>query len=154
MKIYVFKASFNIPVRKGGKKPWRKIAIHGDYSLYTLAKTIVRSFDFCFDHCFGFYDNLRDWTKSRSCYDVLDDLEIRLFDDESELRPGVKNVRVREVFKETGQKMLLIFNYRDEWQFIVKLEEIKNAENMNGSPELLGSYGNVPDLLLKAENSY
>lgn len=146
MHIYIFKASIDIPVGRGRRKPWRKVAVPEDHSLYTLAEAIVRSFDFCFDHCFGFYDNLRDWTKSKTCYDVLDDLEIRLFDDESEPRFGVKNVKVREAFKEKGQKMLLVFNYKEKWQFIVRLEEIKSAKDAAQSPVLLGSYGNVPEI--------
>ena len=40
-------------------KIYRDIEITGTASLYTLAQAIVRSYDFDFDHAFGFYNKLK-----------------------------------------------------------------------------------------------
>jgi len=39
--------------------PYRTIAIPESYSLYDLAEKIIESYDFDFDHAFGFYDNIK-----------------------------------------------------------------------------------------------
>ena len=48
----VFRASLT-------SKIYRDIEIAGTGSLYALAQAIVRSFDFDFDHAFGFYSKLK-----------------------------------------------------------------------------------------------
>ena len=38
----------------------RKIQIAGTKSLYNFARVITQAFEFQFDHCFGFYDTLKN----------------------------------------------------------------------------------------------
>jgi len=38
-------------------KPFSVLIIYGNQSLSTLAKAIIKSFNFYYDHCYGFYDN-------------------------------------------------------------------------------------------------
>ena len=49
------------------KKISREIEILENASLYKLAEAVVDAYDFNFDHCFGFYDTLKDCKKKKCC---------------------------------------------------------------------------------------
>lgn len=88
--------------------PSRVIAILPTSSLYTLARTILQAFNFDSDHLFGFYDNVH-WTHSEKVYEFS-------FEDDSQ----VKKTKIENVFNEIGKKMLFLYDYGDEWHFIVE----------------------------------
>ena len=87
--------------------PSRVIALLPESSLYTLARTILRAFNFDFDHLFGFYDNVH-WTHSEEVYAFS-------FEDDSK----VKKTKIKNVFNDIRKRMLFIYDYGDEWKFIV-----------------------------------
>ncbi len=95
-------------------KPYRILAIAGEFTLYALAESIVKAFDFDFDHAFGFYDNIKHWIDSRECYELFKDIEE---DDWLEPSPckSVKKSRVNKVFDSIGRlcylKGELIFSF-------------------------------------------
>ena len=51
MKTYILRAKL-----KNEKRTYRDIEVPENITLYRLAEGIVNSFDFCFDHLFGFGD--------------------------------------------------------------------------------------------------
>ena len=53
-KIFVFKVS---PI--GDSSVFREIALLETQTLYNFAEAIIDSFDFDFDHCFGFFNNIK-----------------------------------------------------------------------------------------------
>lgn len=119
----------------------RKIQIAETKSLYNFAEAIVKSFDFDFDHCFGFYDNFQRYHDSEKAYEVFVDI------GEESLSPktkGVKKTKIQQAFKKPGEKMLFFFDYGDCWRFIVKLKEIKSAEKQDLKPVILESIGEAP----------
>jgi hypothetical protein len=87
----VFRASL-------GPKIYRDIEIAGTSSLYTLAQAIVRSFDFDFDHAFGFYSKLKG-----NIYDspVRYELFVDIGESEGDAR-SVKRTRVIKAFPSVG----------------------------------------------------
>ena len=111
--------------KEKGKKITRIIAISGKKSLYQLAGAIVRSFNFFFDHCFVFYsevDDQRPKFEHKEIYELFVDI------GEESTAPharGVKNVKVEEVFTETGKTMLFRFDYGDNWRFSVELRKVR-----------------------------
>ncbi|WP_164821658.1 plasmid pRiA4b ORF-3 family protein [Paenibacillus koleovorans] len=119
-------------------KPYRKIAVQDNSSLYDLAATALSAFDFDMDHAFGFYDNLKNWTRSEQGYELFADM------GEKVEFPGVKRAKVSKVFLVPKQKMLLLFDYGDEWRFVVQYLE---DANLSGTklPALLESKGKAPD---------
>ncbi|WP_168118570.1 plasmid pRiA4b ORF-3 family protein [Paenibacillus sp. HB172176] len=119
-------------------KPYRKIAIGEHASLYDLASIALSAFDFGMDHSFGFYDNLKDWTRSQVGYELFADM------GEEMNFPGVKQAKVSKVFHSTKQKMLLLFDYGDEWRFIVQYLEDKDLGGKK-LPVILESKGVAPD---------
>ena len=101
----------------------RKIQIASTKTLYNFAKVITQAFDFEFDHCFGFYETLKDRKNSKKMFELFVDIG-------EESRPqakGVKKTKIAQAFKGIGKKMIFLFDYGDGWQFNVELLEIRNA---------------------------
>ena len=121
-------------------KIYRDIEIAGTGSLYTLAQAIVRSFDFDFDHAFGFYSKLKG-----NIYDspVRYELFVDIGEGEGDAR-SVKRTRIVKAFPSVGTKMRFLFDYGDEWEFLVELVERKPKDPKGKLPRLLISAGKAP----------
>ena len=109
-------------------RPTRTFSIFSERSLYQLAYVITEIFDFDFDHAFGFYNNFKRWSRSTEGYE--------LFADEAEESqfPGVKKIKIKDVFTERKKRMLFVYDYGDFWLFRVELEgwmEITGKFNKN-----------------------
>src|ERR1700745_1614570 len=121
-------------------KIYRVLEIAGTSSLYTLAQAIVRSFDFDFDHAFGFYSKLKG-----NIYDspVRYELFVDIGEGEGDAR-SVKRTRAAKAFPSVGTKMRFLFDYGDEWEFLVELVKRKPKEPKAKLPEVLISGGERP----------
>ena len=121
-------------------KIYRDIEVAGTGSLYTLGQAIVRSFDFDFDHAFGFYSKLKG-----NIYDspVRYELFVDIGEGEGDAR-SVKRTSVIKAFPLVGTKMRFLFDYGDEWEFLVELVERKPKEPKVKLPRLLISAGKAP----------
>lgn len=135
--IYILKVIASDYEARVRNRPYRLIAISGHVSLHDLAVTIIGSFDFDFDHLFGFYNNLRRWHKSTVGYENVADL------GEPGKFPGTMDVLIKDVFTELKQKYLFLFDYGDEWHFIVQLKKVEKAKPDQAYPVLLESVGEV-----------
>jgi hypothetical protein len=121
-------------------KIYRDLEIAGTASLYTLAQAITWSFGFDFDHAFGFYSKLKG-----NIYDspVRYELFVDMGEGEGDTR-SVKRTRVAKAFPSVGAKMRFLFDYGDEWEFLVALVERKPKDPKVKLPRLLISAGNAP----------
>jgi hypothetical protein len=121
-------------------KVYRAFEIADTSSLYVLAQAIVRSFEFDFDHAFGFYSKLKG-----NIYDspVRYELFVDMGEGEGEAR-SVKRTRVVEAFPSVGTTMRFLFDYGDEWEFLVELVKTKPKEPKVKLPRLLISAGQAP----------
>ena len=120
-------------------KPYRTIALEGSSSLHELATAVVESFGFELDHCFGYYDNIRYPFKSHIGYEEFADLG-----EESEF-PGVAESTVAEAFPQKSYRLLLLFDYGDDWRFILRCTAIEPAAEGVTYPELIDSAGEAPE---------
>ena len=118
--------------------PYRVLAVPQGFTLYRLAEAIVDSFGFYFDHPFGFYDNIRQWKKSKEGYELFADIG-----EDSEFK-GVERTKVNQVFSERNKKMLFLFDYGDEWHFIVELKGIESPRENSKYPFVVESVGDAP----------
>jgi hypothetical protein len=109
-------------------------------SLYALAQAIVRSCDFDFDHAFSFYSKLKG-----NIYDspVRYELFADIGEGEADAR-SVKRTRAIKAFPSVGTKMRFLFDYGDEWEFLVELVKRKPKEPKAKLPRLLISAGKAP----------
>jgi len=121
-------------------KIYRDIEIAGTGSLYTLAQAIVRFFDFDFDHAFGFYSKLKGNIYNSP---VRYELFVDIGEGEGDAR-SVKRTRIIKAFPSVGTKMRFLFDYGDEWEFLVALVERRPKEQKVKLPRLLLSAGKAP----------
>ena len=137
-KIYLIKATLSDWYGHIKGMPYRILAIPEGFTLYNLAEAIVDSFDFYFDHAFGFYNNIKRWTESTEGYELFADIG-----EESEFK-GVKRTKINKVFDKIKKKMLFLFDYGDKWHFIVELKGIELPEEGAEYPLVVESVGKSP----------
>lgn len=123
------------------KKIIRRIQIPGSKSLYNFAKVITQAFGFLFDHCFGFYDDLKDIRNCKKAFELFVDTGDAL---PGGLIQGVKKTKISQAFMNAGETMLFLFDYGDEWRFKVELKEIRKADKTNLKQVILESIGKAP----------
>lgn len=58
---------------------------------------------------------------------------------------GVREVTVAEAFDRVGKKLLYLFDYGDEWRFVVKFMRAEEAEPGVAYPRLVESVGEAPE---------
>jgi hypothetical protein len=136
-EAFVFRASLSPNIYP---KIYRDFEISAGSSLYALAQAIVRFFDFDFDHAFGFYSKLKGNIYDSPC-------RYELFVDMGEGEHGarsVKRTRVIEAFPSVGAKMRFLFDYGDEWGFLVELVSRKPKEPKVKLPRLMSAAGKAP----------
>ncbi len=132
--------------RQGGaqfsSKALRKIRIPGSKSLYNFARVITGAFGFYFDHCFGFYDTLRDRENCKKAFELFVDVGE---EPTRRVAKGVKKAKIAQAFEKPGEKMIFLFDYGDGWQFNVELKEIQYIPKWNLDPVILESIGEAPE---------
>lgn len=137
LKIFYIKAVLSDYNEKTKNNPYRIIAIQNNATLYKLAEIIIKSFNFDFDHCFGFFDNLKDPYHTAEGYELFTDI------GEESNYPGVKKTKIADVFK-LEKKMLFLFDYGDEWRFIIQLIRISEPEKNKKYPQVVELIGEPP----------
>ena len=115
--------------------PYRVLTVPGNLTLYALAEAILTSFDFYFDHAFGFYEPRRDYFSSREGYELFRDM------GEESMFKSVKRTKTGKVFNEHKKKMLFYFDYGDSWYFIVQLVETSEAQGGEVLPAVVRTEG-------------
>lgn len=214
MDIYTLKVTLTDRQARTRGYPHRVLAVPADLSLYDLAFEINESFDFDFDHAFGFFDNLKNPWRADEQYELFNDGELEgegemvlaeleegleqlsqeemaqvdalselppdeakkkliemslkdvpledkaaaqfflesmldevldeaLSDEDGAAPKGVKSVAVNQAF-EKGKKLLYLFDYGDEWRFIVECKKIGETDG-GKYPRLLESKGEAPE---------
>ena len=122
-------------------KVYRDFEIADTSCLYDLAQTIIRSFDFDFDHAFGFYSRLKG-----NIFDspVRYELFVDMGEGEGDAQ-SVKRTRIVDAFPSVGGKLRFLFDYGDGWEFLVELIKRKPKEPKVKLPRLLISAGKAPE---------
>jgi hypothetical protein len=138
-KVFIFDVQIINP--PNGKKVIRTIALQSKKSLYQFAGSILRSFNFFFDHCFAFYSDVHASSSSKEIYELFVDI------GEEPTAPharGVKNVKVEKVFTEIGKTMLFLFDYGDNWLFAVELKKVRDRVEREKLPAVEKMIGKAP----------
>ncbi len=146
--IYFLKATLSGGYGDKGEMPHRVLAIAEGSALYNLAESIVESFDFDFDHAFGFYSNLKNSTNSKEGYELFADIG-----EESEFE-GVERTKIKKVFDKLGKRMLFLFDYGDDWHFTVELQRVKSSKENVKYPLVVESVGDPPPQYGEPDEEY
>jgi len=136
MKTYIFKINFF-----SDKKIIREIEVPKKINLYEFAEAIIAAYDFDFDHAFGFFSNIDEnrYFDSEKKYELFADME-----DEGIESTGAKSVEktiIGEVWENIGDKMLFLFDYGDNWLFVVELIGFGAKEAKTKYPRVIKSVG-------------
>ena len=139
MKTHIFKIQL-----LHDKRIQREIEVPEDFSLYRLAGAIVGAYGFDFDHAFGFFSKIAEsgYYNSEKKYELFTDLEDEGI--ESTGAGSVKKTKVRDVWKTIGDKMLFLFDYGDNWLFVIELIGFGERDPKQKYPHLLKKMGNAP----------
>ncbi len=123
----------------------RNIEILGNASLYKFAETIVGAYGFYFDHCFGFFSKIVEsrYFDSERKYELFTDMEDQGIEPTG--AGSVKKTKVSEVWKNTGDKMLFLFDYGDNWLFVVELKGFGEKEVKTKYPKIIKRIGKAPE---------
>lgn len=125
-----------------GENIMRQVAVSGNKNLLHLAQVILNAFDFDCDHCFGFYGNIHKHPgrEQTEIYEAFVDADVEPTND---LAKSVERTKIAVVFKDIGKKMLFMFDYGQDWRFIVELKEIQEGLSEK-LPRVLNSIGVAP----------
>ena len=133
---FIFRAAL-----QGSASIYRDIELDPAKSLYVLAEAILSSFNFDFDHAFGFYTGLTPAKIDKTFP------KYELFADMGDADPGVlgvKKTRVSQAFPEVGHTMLFLFDYGDDWLFRVTLRTIGKKSAKTRYPRIVATRGAAP----------
>jgi Plasmid pRiA4b ORF-3-like protein len=120
---------------------YREIEVESRKTLSDLAEAIVHAFGFEFDHAFGFYSKLKgqDVMRSQPKYELFADMGER-----TEAK-SVEKTRVADAFPDVGHKMLFMFDYGDDWRFIVEVIGLGQKAAKTRYPKVLKKVGKAPE---------
>lgn len=139
MKTHIFKTHLF-----RDKKISRDVEIAESASLYKLAEAIIGAYNFDFDHAFGFFSAIGErYYDSERKYELFADMKSR--DIEPTGAKSVKKTKIGKVWKNIGDKMLFLFDYGDEWLFVVELAAFGVAEPKTKYPRVAQSIGKAPE---------
>ena len=99
------------------------------------------AFDFEFDHAFGFYSDLKDpYSHKGERYELFADMK-----DEDSDASSVERTTVAQVFRGPGKKMVFLFDYGDDWRFLIEARALAEKAPRTRYPRLLASVGTAPE---------
>ncbi len=131
--VYVFKVTV-------WKNVWRRIAISGDLMLDRLSDTILNAFKFDNDHLYRFIYIDRFGIERHIDHPML--YEGRRHDEDLPLLTNA--ARIRDVPLRLGTSMIFYFDFGDQWEFEVLLEEIAPPELRIPQSKILEKHGTAP----------
>lgn len=136
-EIYKVKAMIpywdNYSTKPTEYSPYRILEVDSDMTLYDFGAFILSSFDFDFDHAFGFYENVKSYYSSKKGFVMRfkDEDEWSSFDWEKKYG-NVDEATVADMLTRRGKRWLMLFDYGDEWNFWVSLDDkdkvVQNVE--------------------------
>ncbi len=149
MKTYIFKINLLYSSPKivlGGPEISREIEILENTNLYKLAEAIIEAYNFDFDHCFGFFSRIDEsrYFDSERKYELFTDL----IEEGENLEPtgagSVKRTKINKVWQNIGDKMMFLFDYGDNWQFVVEIIGFGEREKNKKYPRIIKKVGRAP----------
>ncbi|MBU1472333.1 plasmid pRiA4b ORF-3 family protein [Patescibacteria group bacterium] len=142
MQTYIFK-SYVFRT----KSVVRNIEVPASTNLYKFAEAIIAAYGFYFDHCFGFFSTIAEtrYFDSDRKYELFTDLIEEGDDIEPTGAGSVKKTKVSDVWKNVGEKMLFLFDYGDNWPFVVELIGFGVKDPKAKYPRVVKRVGKAPE---------
>lgn len=116
-----------------GRGVWRKIEMAAKHNLHQLHLAIQDAFELDDDHLYSFFMDNKKW--SDDCYNSPLD----------EKGSKANEVRIGELGLYPGKTFLYLFDYGNEWEFTVEVEEINLEKPLPLTPQIVGKRGKAPN---------
>lgn len=110
---------------------WRRVAIGANATLDRLAQIILSAVEFDNDHLYSFTFKDRFGTTNEVNHPYLEDA------------PFTSKVRVGDLPLRVGERMVFTFDFGDNWEFTVTLEEVDPRQTIK-QPAILETHGESP----------
>ncbi len=107
-----------------------------------LSDSILDAFDFDKDHLYQFR------------YKDRFGRSVQVSHPYCEESPSTTEVRVGELPLQPGDKMIFLFDFGDNWEFDVQLEEIQPPNAKIKKPKILKKYGEAPSQYWNEEDDW
>ncbi|MHB8126610.1 MAG: plasmid pRiA4b ORF-3 family protein [Desulfitobacteriaceae bacterium] len=111
---------------------WRKIELAAKHNLHQLHLAIQEVFEFDDDHLYSFFMDNKKWSHDR-------------YESPLDEGPHADEVTMGELGLYPGKTFLYLFDYGDEWEFKVEVEEISSDKPLPLTPKIVGKRGQAPD---------
>jgi hypothetical protein len=125
----------------------RTIEVPEAWSLYRLAEAVIDAFGFDFDHAFGFFDSDAEpyhlFAAGRK-YELFTDMIEEGQDIEPTGAGSVKKTMVSEVWQKPGDRIVMLFDYGDDWRFRIVLKAWDLQDTRRKYPVILEKTGRAP----------
>jgi hypothetical protein len=112
---------------------WRRIEMSAKHTLLDLHHAIQDAFDFDDDHLYSFFMDGKPWSHERFTSP---------YEDEG---PYVDEACVGELGLSVGQKFLYLFDYGDQWEFQVEVEDVRQEGKKPRRPKIVEERGKAPE---------
>ncbi|HZK54397.1 MAG TPA: plasmid pRiA4b ORF-3 family protein [Desulfosporosinus sp.] len=122
---YLFKVSLS-------RGKWRRIEMAGKHNLHQLHIAIQEAFEFDDDHLYSFFMDNKKWSYDR-------------YESPSDEGPHSDEVAIEELGLYPGKTLLYLFDFGDEWEFKVEVEEINSHKPLPLIPQIVGRRGEAPE---------
>ncbi|MFM1878433.1 MAG: hypothetical protein RLZZ241_1299 [Bacteroidota bacterium] len=117
---------------------FRDLELESENNLEVLHNAITQSFGFMGEEMASFYTCDENW---------IQDEEIPLFDlsDNEDESRQMSNIAIAEVLDKDTPRLLYVYDFLNMWTFFVELADVAEAENGKIYPNLLFSFGQLPE---------
>lgn len=112
---------------------WCRIAIPATATLEDLATAVLNAIEFTHDHLYRFSYRDRFGAFEHVYHPYMDD------------GPWADDVRIGDLPLDVGQEMTYLYDFGDQWEFNVTLEQIDPADPSVEAPVILEEGGNRPE---------
>ncbi|QAA33560.1 IS1096 element passenger TnpR family protein [Clostridium manihotivorum] len=123
--IYTFKVYI-------AKNIWVKMQLDGKHTLDDLHDCIQDAFDFDNDHMYSFFMDGRPWSHDKFTCPQEDE------------GPHADEVKIEELSLTDKQTFVYLFDYGDEWTFLVEVYSIEEADSRLLRPQVIETKGKPP----------
>lgn len=120
-KIYILRAYASDYTAKTKKMPSRDIAIRGNTSLEKMIDTVLYAFEFDNEHLHSLSNNLKEPHDGTEVYTIR-------YDPDPMERVSTDEIIVAQAFDKIGKKMVLEYDFGDDWRFIIEVLEIRDKK--------------------------
>lgn len=113
---------------------WRRIRLSSHCTLYDLHLAIQQAFEFADDHLYAFFMDGKRWSRKHAFYSP-NDIDT----------PVVTEARLGELNLSVGQTFLYLFDFGDEWEFAVTVENAEPIDTRQTKPQVIETKGEAPE---------